>query len=161
MYLPCNWARYINYLTAERRVNRVGVRFPLEQLSNKYLHLELGPQRTLLIRTKFPRNRLASIVIASEDSKFQYDKSQSFVSSDGLKPTAITFPQVIQRCSYVRYPFLSNIYGFNQCFHHWTIIQQRILHWDSRLLSNDSGMINNVPIYPFHCRRCPQGTYRF
>ena len=94
------------------------VRFPLEQLSNKDLHLELGPQKALQIRTKFARNRIASIVIASEASKFQYDKSQSFVSSDGLKPTAITFPQVIQRCSYVRDPILSSIYGFNQCFHY-------------------------------------------
>ena len=146
MCLPCTWARYINYLIAARRSNRVDVRFPLEQLSNNYLHRELRPQWTLQIRTKFARNRIASIVIASEGSKFQCDESQSFVPSDSLKPTAITSPQVIQRCSYVRDPFLSNIYGFNQCFYHRTIIQQRILHWDPRLLINDSKMINNVPI---------------
>ena len=128
MYLPCTWARYRNYLIAARRSNRVDVRFPLEQLSNKYLHLELRPQRTLQIRTKFARNRIASIVIASEASKFQCDESQSFVSSDSLKPTAITSPQVIHRCNYVRYPFLTNIYGFNQCFHYLTTIQQRLLH---------------------------------
>ena len=146
MYLPCTWARYRNYLIAERRSNKVDVLFPLEQLCNKYLHLELRPQKALQIRTKFARNRIASTVIASEASKFQCDESQYFVSLDSLKPTAITTPQVIQRCSYVRYPFLSNIYGFSQRFHYWTIIQQRILHWDSRLLINDSEMINNVPI---------------
>ena len=118
MYLPCTWALYRNYLIAARRSNKVDVRFPLEQLSNEYLHLELRPQRTFQIRTKFARNRIESIVIASEASKFQCDESQAFVSSDSLKPTAITTPQVIQRCSYVRYPFLSNIYGINQCFHY-------------------------------------------
>ena len=94
------------------------VRFPLEQLSNKYLHLEFRPQRTLLIRTEFSRNRIASIVIASEAWKFRCDESQSFVSSDSLEPSAITSSQVIQRSSNVSYSILSNIYGFNQCFHY-------------------------------------------
>ena len=35
-------------------------------------------------------------------------------SSYSLKPIAITSPDMIQMCSYVRYPFLSNIYEFKE-----------------------------------------------
>ena len=41
-------------------------------------------------KNKVYQERIATIVIASEASASQYDESKSFVSSDSLKPIAIT-----------------------------------------------------------------------
>ena len=54
------------------------------------LKLHFRAKRALWLRTKFGRNRIATIVIASEASTIQYDESQAFTSSDSFKPIAIT-----------------------------------------------------------------------
>ena len=90
--------------------------------------LEFWAKRALWIRAKIPRNRETLMVIAREASAIHFDESQSFASSDSLKPIAITSPEVIQRFPHasVKISLYMNITnGLTVVI----IIQQRILHW--------------------------------
>ena len=106
----------MNYLILARRDNRFDVRFPLKRLSSKYKQHELCPHRTLWIRKKIARTRIAPITIASEASAIQFDERKSFACSDSLKLIAMTSPELIERCPYVSVKmssFWQYICGYN------------------------------------------------